>query len=242
MAVILSLTEILKGYSNLVFVIIAFIVGIKLIIKYPKYKDINFLHVGLTWMGIVSPYLATTISFLYTSITGQLISIVIYLIINITFFPISLFLWMMAFTNLAVEGHKKSLLIITGIYTFLFEIIFFLLLVFDPSLLGTMIPPFIPRFELFIIINYLIMLLIFIITGIFFSYQSIKATSPNIKLKGKFLLIAFILVTLGGLLDLIPTPDLVILFKRSISIAGSLMFYLGFYLPNFVEKAFIKQE
>ncbi|TXT56380.1 MAG: conserved membrane protein of unknown function [Promethearchaeota archaeon] len=242
MTISLTLTQIIIGYSNLIFVIISFIVGIKLIIKYPKYKDINFLLVGLTWMSVTLPYLATIISFFHTMLTGELISIVIYLIINIALFPIGVFLWLIAVTNLAYDEHSKLVKITFGSYAIIFEVVFVLLLLIDPSLLGTMIPPFIPKFEPFIIINYLILIVVLVVTGILFSVQSIKAQTPKIKLKGKFLLIAFILVSVGGVLDLIPTPDLVIFIKRSISILGTIMFYLGFYLPKFIEHIFLKEE
>jgi hypothetical protein len=84
------------------------------------------------------------------------------------------------------------------------------------------------------------MILVIIITGIYFSLQSLKSSDEKVSWKGKFLLVAFILTTIGGILDLVPTPDLVIFIKRTITITGSILFYLGFYLPQWVERKLIK--
>ncbi len=238
---ILSSIEYFKGISNILVVAIQLIIGLKIVLKYPKYKDTTFLYIGLAWMLVISPYFSTVVSFLYTAIMGELISFQVYISLNMIPFPISGFLWLMCLTILAFPERKTIIRIVYGIYAFIFEIILIVLIFAAPDLLGTMIPPFIPKFKLFIIINYGLMLIILIVSGILFSSVSLKSKIPKVKLKGQFLLTAFIFLIFGGFLDLIPTPDWVVLIKRTFMILSSLFFYLGFYLPKFIEERFIKE-
>ncbi len=74
----------------------------------------------------------------------------------------------------------------------------------------------------------------FLITGIIFSVKSIRIGDPEIKLKAYFLLIAWILFTLGGLLDSrIDFPTAVsLIIVRLILIVSGIFYYLGWFLPK----------
>lgn len=240
--VVLSPFDFFKGISNLIVVIIQVIIGLKLVLKYPKFKDKTFLYMGLSWMLVVTPYLSTVVSFLYTAITGELLSFTIYILLNIVVFPVAVLLWLLGLTNLAFPNQRNLIRILFALYAIVFEVLFFVFLfTLQKEMLGHMTEPFIPQFGPFIIVNYVLMLIILIISGVSFSASSLKSNNEKVALKGKFLLIAFIFLIFGSFFDLVPTPDFVVLIKRIFMILSSVFFYLGFYLPKFLETRLISE-
>lgn len=192
-------------------------------------------------MLVVTPYLSTVVSFLYTAITGELISFTIYILLNIVVFPVA-GLWLLGLTNLAFPNQRNLIRILFALYAIVFEILFFVFLfTLQKEMLGHMTEPFIPQFGPFIIVNYVLMLIILIVSGVSFSASYLKSSSEKVALKGKFLLIAFIFLIFGSFFDLVPTPDFVVLIKRIFMILSSLFFYLGFYLPKFLETRLISE-
>lgn len=174
--------EIFKGFSNIILVLILFIIGIKLALKYPKYKDETFLYMGISWILIIFPYLSTSISFLYTLTTGDLLHFDVYITINMALFPVAVFLWLVGLTNIAFTNHEKKIRWIFVIYGIIFEITFYIFLFMDASsLLGKMVPPFIPKFKPFVILNYGVMLIILIISGVLFSLNSLKSKVEKVN-------------------------------------------------------------
>jgi hypothetical protein len=73
-----------------------------------------------------------------------------------------------------------------------------------------------------------------LISGILIARQSIRSEKPEIKLKGKFLLIAFILFVIGAFADAVLLLTVITLpIIRIILISSSVLFYFGFILPKF---------
>ena len=74
----------------------------------------------------------------------------------------------------------------------------------------------------------------------FFSVKSIKVDDPEIKWKGKFLLIAWFSFTIGAILDAaLPLTEITLIIVRLILISSSIEFYLGFFLPDQLAKRLI---
>jgi hypothetical protein len=72
--------------------------------------------------------------------------------------------------------------------------------------------------------------------GIPFSRVSLRSEDPEIKMKGKFLLIAFISFSVGTVLDFaIPSP-ITYLIARLILLSSSLEFYIGLVLPRWAKR------
>jgi len=81
------------------------------------------------------------------------------------------------------------------------------------------------------------------ITGILFARESLRSESLEMKIKGKFLIIAFLSFTIGAFLDsLILRGAFTVILTRLILISASIEFYFGFILPNWVKKIFIKSS
>ena len=92
--------DIVNGTFGLLFVVISIVLGVIIVLKYFKTKDINFLLVGLTWIFIISGWCGTSASFLVALFTGgDGLSLEMILLLNFIPLPIGLLLWSIAFTN-----------------------------------------------------------------------------------------------------------------------------------------------
>jgi len=151
--------------------------------------------------------------------------------------PIFLLIWLKVFTDLAYVEKQKLILIIFLIIGIIFEIIFFYFLFTHPNLIGTFKTPFQVVYGIYIEIFLVIFLLVVLITGILFGKKSISSENPELKLKGKFLIAAFVLFTIGAFLDSI-IPELFILARVVLDISA-LSFYFGFMLPNWLKEKFL---
>jgi len=242
LSVVLTPLQTLQGALTLVFVLISFILGLTIMLKYFKYKVRQLLLVGATWMFVVSPYWPDAISFVMIMFTGQEININLYFFIANAFIAPLHITWMLAMTDFLFKKHQKLIMLIFSIEAVIFEIIFIVVFSMGLPFIGTKISVFVVRWELFIMLYILISLLFFVITGLLFARESTKSSNQEIRLKGKFIVIAFILFTLGSLLDVlidIPTETTIAL-DRIFMILAAFSFYIGFIMPNFIKKIFIR--
>ena len=92
-------------------------------------------------------------------------------------------------------------------------------------------------------IFFIFILISFVFTGIIIAMISMRAENLEIKLKGKLLLLAFILFAIGAALDAVgPLIPLTVVLTRIILILSAIAFYSGFILPNWMKKLFLKEE
>ena len=63
MSVTLTTLENLQGALTLVAVLVSIVLGLSIISKYFKFKDKNLIFVGITWIGMFSPYWGDAISY-----------------------------------------------------------------------------------------------------------------------------------------------------------------------------------
>ena len=230
----IGLTEILQGSFSLIYVIISIIIGVKILIKYFEYKSNQFLLVGITWIGLSTPWWPDSINLILILTTNSILSIEANFIIGTSAMPFMLLVWLKAFTDFAYKEKQKYILIIFLIIGIIFEIIFFYFLFTQPNLIGTFETPFQVVYGIYIEIFLVIFLLVIGITGILFGKQSLRSENPEIKLKGKFLIVAFILFTIGAFLDSI-VPELFIIARIILDISA-LSFYFGFMLPDWLKE------
>ncbi|MFX0071982.1 MAG: hypothetical protein ACFFAO_12910 [Candidatus Hermodarchaeota archaeon] len=234
--------EIFNGFSQIIFVIIVWIVGIKIASKYTKLEQKTLLFVGMVWIGLSEPWFATVIAFLLAFLMGISTTVEVFLLIGFAFTPVTMILWVYVITEFIYKEKQKIVLIIIGIYGALFEILFLYLLFTQPSLLAEMISPWRVVYKPIIQLWIISLLVMFAVTSSFFCRESLRSDNPKIKLKGKFLLLAFITYILGGILETFYTPFIyMIVIKRLVTISASIEFYFGFILPEKVERLFLKK-
>ncbi|TFG29968.1 MAG: hypothetical protein EU532_02080 [Promethearchaeota archaeon] len=235
--------ETLQGALTFAFVLISTILGIIIVIKYFTFRKRELLLVGITWILIVSPYWPDAINFILILVYGTLLDIKIYFFLANALIPIIHITWMIAFTDLLYKQKQKTILLIFTAEAILFEIFFIYFLIIDPSLIGTQIAPFYVEWTDFIVFYLLFSILIFLITGILFAQRSLKSDKKELRLKGKFLMIAFITFATGTFIDAIGSlTEITLVLARTFVISGAFMFYIGFTLPTFIKELFLKED
>lgn len=76
-----------------------------------------------------------------------------------------------------------------------------------------------------------------LVTGLLFSIKSIKVDNPEIKLKGKILLVAFISFSFAAILDAtVSDVTFLLILIRLVLISSAIEYNLGFFLPKFLTK------
>ena len=233
--------EVFNGITELIFIIITIILGLSIIAKYPKTKNREFLLVGIVWIGVAEPWFAGVFSFIYTLMTGKMVTVSLYLLIAFTFVPLTIFLWFIVFTDLVYKEKQKVILLIIAIYEIIFEVIFLFLVFSNPSSLAELHTPLVIEYKLVIQIYLVSTLLIILITGIIFSLKTRQAGTQEFKWRGNLLLIAFISIIIGSIFDTFFTRDVIlILLKRLLLISASIEFYLAFAMPKWMKTHIFK--
>jgi len=223
--------------------LISTILGLIIVTKYFKFKQRELLLVGITWILIVSPYWPDAINFIMILTYGTILDITIYFFLANALIPIIHITWMIAFTDLLYKKNQKKILLVFTAEAILFELFFIYFLIIDPSLIGTQIRPFYVEWTDFVVFYLLFSILLLVITGILFALRSLKSDNKEIRLKGKFLLIAFITFATGTFIDAIGSlTEITLVLARTFVIIGAFMFYIGFTLPKFIKELFVKED
>ncbi|MFX1393498.1 MAG: hypothetical protein ACFFAH_07980 [Promethearchaeota archaeon] len=235
---------ILNGTFSIILVSIYALVGIRIALKYRENKEKIYLYFGLTWIGMVEAWYAGSISFIIALFNDVGLPPEIYFIIGVGFYPIISVIWILAFTELLYKKQQKLLLIIFIIIGFIYEIIFYILLLTDPTLIGVMNGPVDAQYGLLITIYVVLVLAgVLLITGLIIAVRSLKSDIPEHKLRGLFLIIALISFVIGASLDSsMPLTFITLTITRLILISSAFEFYCGFVLPNWIKKIFLKEK
>ena len=239
----LSLLDTVNGVCSLIFVSISLLVGFIILSRYFKYKERIYLMVGATWILISCPWWSSSLSFLVALSNDVGITPEAYFIIGNILVPFAIVLWLLAFTEFLYTEKRKLILLVFALYGFIFEILFFSFLFVDPNLIGELNPPVDVRYNSFIMIFLISFLLIVVVTGFLFANLSLKSKDPEVKLKGKLLIIAYIAFAVGALLDTaITLNEVTIIITRLILILSAICWYGGFLLPKFLKKLLMKKK
>lgn len=234
---VLTQTEFLNGITGLIYTIIVIYVGLRIASKYIQYKQKVLLYIGIGWLGFPMPYYAVSLSFLSVLITGQPINDFLYFLAALGFIPIFLLLWIAGFTELLYKNRQVLILIIYAIFGAIFGSYVFYALFTNLTLIGAKQGPVDTDWSFFIIIYFIPLIITVLVTGLLLSLKSLKSDNPEVKLKGKFLLIAFFLFFLGEILDIV----LDIPITRITLMLSSIAFYFGWIMPERIKKALSKK-
>lgn len=235
--------DIINGIVLIIFCVISIYVGARIALRYFKYKQKELLLVGLTWIFLVSPWYPASISFIMFIFTGTILSREMYFIIGTNLWPIALVLWTIAFTDLVYRNHQNIIIGVAIFYGILFYTVFYLLLFTEPNLIGYLKGYTDVQYGPIIVAYAISLIIIELVTGYLFCKASLKSKDPEVRLKGKLLLVAFILFAIGAGLDTsVPLTLLTLPIVRSFEIASAIAFFMGFISPKWTKKLFIKEE
>jgi hypothetical protein len=145
---------------------------------------------------------------------------------------------MAGITDLLYKKRQKIILIIYTIFGAIFESIILYALFTDLTIIGVKEGPVDTDWSTVIVFYFIPLILTVIITGFLLSHESLKSDNLEVKLKGKFLLVAFILWTIGEILDLI----LDIPITRITLMISSIAFYFGWIMPDKMKKILVKEK
>ncbi len=245
MAEELNLTQILQGSGSLIFVSITALIGIIIISKFFKYKNNTFLMIGIAWIGITFGWVPDVINFILYLTGNPFLPDTVYLTIVFAFLPWFVLLWIAGLSKLLSFKKKSIIILVFFIIALILDIAFFILLFMDTDYIGTQVGPFHYNFSDFTVILSISLLAIVLITGIKFAYESLKSDEKAIRLKGKFLILAFLLFTAGAVLETMFSTDLTeitVVLVRVLLVSSSISFYLGFILPDWAKKLLLKNK
>ncbi|HEY0089297.1 MAG TPA: hypothetical protein VGB37_10660 [Candidatus Lokiarchaeia archaeon] len=234
--------ESVSSILSIIVVSIFIFVGLRIASAYVKYKMRNFLLLGIGWALLSSPWWPSSISFLIFLITNRGLDLRLYLLLGNVLVPLFSMLIIISLTNLRFKKNKKYIVSIFGVIGVLFEIYFLYFLINDPNILGELHGIVDIEFNIIIKIYLASMTIVILIAGMLISKESLRSEKSDIRLKGQFLFLAFVLSCIGAFADAtLPLTLLTILIVRLILITGSIMFYLGFLLPKWLKKLILKE-
>ena len=237
-----ALIDLINGIFSIIFVLVSTIVGLITMSKYFKSKKRTILWIGLAWILIVSPWWPSSLSVLCALITGKGLSLQLYLFVGNFLVPAFILFLVAGLTNTYLIEKQKIILGIFLILGVIFEVYFIYYLIVDPSIHGELQGLVDIEFRGFLRIYLILNILLTLILGILIALNSIKSVEPEIKLRGKFLLMAFISWTIGAIFDAtIPLNFVTLPIIRIILISSAIEFYFGFVLPDWIKTRFLKQ-
>ncbi|TXT62764.1 MAG: membrane protein of unknown function [Promethearchaeota archaeon] len=247
-----------EWYEITLFVFLVLYLAVTLILailffqKYHLVKQNEFLYMGLlVFIFSLSNTLQWIISFIVLATTGiTLHPTFLYAIQGIS--SLSVIFWFLGFHKLVLSNNPMRYLI-TGILIsslIIIGFIYYTALFIDYSLIGTLDPKgWTPLTWTFLTSTLLALAyLVFFSTFLTFVIKALNTPDTKIQLKGKILLIAsillavsilatFILAFFQGILYWIVTFSIVHVAR----IVAFILFYIGFTLPKFIEKRFLKE-
>ena len=242
--------KILQGISILAFVLVTVFVAIRIGLKYFKNREVEYILIGLTWVGLASPWFPDAIcfvaNFFFPGIPYWYLNEIFYLVVGMGFLPLYAVLWLIALRKLVYHKKGTHMILINIIIGIIFMVSFFSLLFVDKSHIASIDPIDVYGTDLGIImllyIPYIITL--FFITGLHFTYLTFKSKNPENKLRAKFLFVALISYTIGALLEsvisaLLPGVIIITFIAKVILITASIEFYISFILPDWVKNVFL---
>ncbi len=243
MAVTLTPEDFIQGLMSFFLVMTFTLIGLIILIKYFKYKHKAFLYMGIGWMGVAMPWYPSGFNFVYVLLTGLSFSDEFYFFLGNFFLPIIILFYMAGITELIFTNKQKSIVIIYAIISVIYEIFFLYFFFTDLSVIGYRSGVFSTEHLSFVLAYIIFLTLTVVIFGILFARDSLKADDPEIRLKGKLLLLAFISLLLGGIFDAgIELGPVGLVIIRILLMSSAFEFYLGFILPDWFKKLMLKQE
>lgn len=241
----MSLTEfeVLQGSLTLTVVIIFIITGSKILFKYFSLKRKELLTIRFTWIFLSGAWWGSTLSFLSLIIFNSPIEPFLFLFISNIFIPLALICWIYSMAHIFYPKLEKRILLIYLAICVPYEIFLIIFLLTDPSIIGTVTGPVDSKSNLYSLVFIVFAIGTSIVTGSLFANKSMKLDDPEVRWKGKFLLIAFITFSIGAILDAaIPQTPITLIITRLILISSAAEYYLGFFLPDWVVDLLIKDR
>lgn len=234
---------------SLVYVLISLVLISIILAKFIKYRMKGLLLVGIALIGLTSPWIPDSVTLLTILLTGSSYSDAFYsdlnllsIILTTVISPLAILAWLTAILSLLKIEKKRMVLLISSLIFLVFDAIFLILLFIDVENVVVFHGIFDYQWSLFTTIYYLSVTVLILVTGGKFTQECLKTDSNEIKLKGKLLLIAFISFSIGVFIPYILYNIIALIIARLFLVIASIMFYLGFILPEWLKNKLLKER
>ncbi len=236
------LEEIISGIFSLILIIVFITIGIKIILKYKIGKKRALIFMGLAWIGLSQLWWSSFLNvfFVLANISSTGLTPVQYVIFSVAFIPLTGFCYVTAITDLILERAQHYLQAVAIIFGGFFEILFLYSIISgNTSMFLTKKGAYYVRNSSLSITLMVLFLAFFLLLGMIFAIQTFKSDNPEIRLKGKFLIIAYVTFSFGAVIDMLPFP-LLNYIERLVAMISAVIFYSGFTMPEWIKKLFLK--
>ena len=230
-------SEFTSAIISLFLIAVYIIIGLTIISKYFKGKQGVFLYIGLGWIFLSLIWLAFVINVFMILIDPNSWGLSIQLIIIISGFPIGIAipLFVFGFTSVSFEKRGKQIRTITITIALIFEILEITFLFLNPNMLTTKKEPLIAKNSIINAFFIIVFLIIFVVVGLIFAYNSMKSNDRLVKTKGRLIFIAIIMFTIGAFLDSVRMGLVLDLLDGVLLIFCVIIFYFGFIMPDWLK-------
>ncbi|MBD3340898.1 MAG: hypothetical protein GF353_17450 [Candidatus Lokiarchaeota archaeon] len=247
----MSTIEITFGICDTIFVVVSSIIGIKLLLKYVKFRKTVFLTAPIAWLLLSVAWWGVSLSFIMYVLFKIRLNYILYLIIYNATIPLSLIFWIYTYCLIICPEKKKIIVSIFSTVCIIYEILLWILIFSSPELVATISGIYFIVPQLFAVIFKMFAVLVVLFTGIILAKRALNSGYPDIEWKGRFLLLAFVSFSISlievvyvGLffeeISLLTVP-LIIVF-RILMISSVFEYYLGFFLPEKLANWLIKEK
>ena len=237
----------ISGMTAAISVCIGWILGGIVLIKAIKTKQKIIFMFFLSIVFTLSPWYPSGGGYLYWVVTqGGTFSYEFYIILGTVGIPIAIMAWLEVYMETINPEKRKTVLIIFGIFSIIFELYIFYNLYFADGApvheaLGVFDDYSNPTdidYQSFLLLFLASFILVAVGTGIHFALTSMKIkNNKEIQWKGRFLLVAFILFGIAATFDaIVPMDVFLLVIIRLVLMATTFFFYLGFILPKWAKR------
>ncbi|MBD3195448.1 MAG: hypothetical protein GF317_10360 [Candidatus Lokiarchaeota archaeon] len=225
--------ELLNVSFGLIFVLISIIIVVRIFINYLKYREINFLLIGIVWLFLSSPWWGNAISFFTWMLYEKELDVFLDLFLGNIFVPFALVAWVYIITSFIYKEKRKIIIAFYSVVCGIYEVLLLIFFAIDYRIIGRSTDRFNTEHELFPFIFQIFAILTALITGILFAKESMKSKEPKLIWKGRFLLIAFVSFSVSATFDAaIPMTAITLVIIRTILTTSAIEYYLGFFIPD----------
>ena len=234
--------DIINGIFGVIAISVSVFIALRIILRGFEFRNRDFILVGISGLIVSEPWWGEIISFVLELSSGVALTIEMQNLINFPLIPLGLFAWLVAFTDLVYKKRQKIIIELFIIYSIIYEIVFFIVYINDPSLEGTFYGIKSRVIPTIFLVSFLIIILISVAS---FVRESLQSVHPEIKMKGKLLIVAMIFYSIAALLETIvlvfSISTVFQLIGRTFLIVSAITFLWGFFLPEWMKKFLIKK-
>ena len=224
-------------------------------------KNYVYCYISAIFFAGISSWGGVLFNFMYILIFDQFPSQIwnTYFIIQGGFLFILHIIWILGVLKLStIEDKKRRILgIIVGILNLILQVTYWIIIFSDIGILGAPSFPFVVTYSPVSYFYLTASLLYFTIACGWLAIMSVKSDDQKIKLRGKFLLIYVILITIGSIFEIYDPLETIIVQFYSIAVLDAAVIasiiakiiltlavfsgYVGFMLPKRIKKIFLKE-